>query len=269
MQPGPRVSQVCLAPMAETGRRLTSRSGLSVEVTSRGAIRRFDCGSTSLGLFVGNELEGGPANLYLRRHHGGTTEFTPLLGPRSPTRFDLRPADSRLIGAGAWHGIDYVIALVLAQDAPAWFWHVRLLNTTPSQHQLDLIYAQDLALAPYAIVRLNEYYVSQYVDHTPLQHPSRGCAIASRQNLPAEGRNPWCVIGSLRSATSFATDALQLRDLTKSLPGRRLQHEHSMVAIQDATLHVDAGQSISAGFFGMYRADHPGATSPADLERDR
>ncbi len=253
--------------MVDTARRLTSRSGLSIELTSRGAIRRFDCGSTALNLFVGNELEGGPTNLYLRRHRGGTTEFTPLLGPRSPTRFDLRQADGTLIGAGSWQGIDYVVAFVLAQDAPAWFWHVRLLNTTPSQHQLDLIYAHDVALAPYATVRLNEYYVSQYVDHSPLQHSSRGCAIASRQNLPAEGRNPWCVIGSLRSATSFATDALQLRDLTKSLPGRRLQHEHSLVSIQDATLHLDAGQSISAGFFGLYVANHPGATSPADLER--
>jgi cellobiose phosphorylase len=253
--------------MVDTARRLTSRSGLSLEVTSRGALRRFDCGNTTLNLFVGNELEGGPANLYLRRHRSGTTEFIPLLGPRSPTRFDLRQADGRLIGAGNWQGIDYVVALVLAQDAPAWFWHVRLLNTTPSQQQLDLIYAQDVALALYSTVRLNEYYVSQYVDHTPLQHQSRGCAIASRQNLPAEGRNPWCVIGSLRNATSFATDAMQLRDLTKALPGRRLQHEHSLVAIQDATLQVDAGQSISAGFFGLFREDHPGASSPADLER--
>jgi cellobiose phosphorylase len=253
--------------MVDTARRLTSRSGLSLEVTSRGAIRRFDCGNTTLNLFLGNELEGGPANLYLRRHRSGTTEFIPLLGPRSPTRFDLRQADGRLIGAGNWQGVDYVVALVLAQDAPAWFWHVRLLNTTPSQQQLDLIYAQDIALAPYSTVRLNEYYVSQYVDHTPLQHQSRGCAVASRQNLPAEGRNPWCVIGSLRNATSFATDAMQLRDLTKALPGRRLQHEHSLGAIQDATLQVDAGQSISAGFFGLFRADHPGASSPADLER--
>ncbi len=253
--------------MVDTARRLASRSGLSIEVTSRGAIRRFDCGSTMLNLFVGNELEGGPTNLYLRHHHGGTTQFTPLLGPRSPTRFDLRPADSRLIGAGSWHGIDYVIALVLAQEQPAWFWHVRLLNTTPSQQQLDLICAQDIALAPYAAVRLNEYYVSQYVDHSPLQHASHGCAVASRQNMSAEGRNPWCMIGSLRNATSFATDAMQLRDLAQGLPGRRLQREHSLVAIQDATLHVDAGQSIGAGFFGVYRADHPGATSPADLER--
>jgi 1,2-beta-oligoglucan phosphorylase len=253
--------------MVDSARRLTSRSGLSLEVTSRGALRRFDCGNTTLNLFLGNELEGGPANLYLRRHRSGTTEFTPLLGPRSPTRFDLRQANGRLIGAGNWQGVDYVVALVLAQDAPAWFWHVRLLNTTPSQQQLDLIYAQDIALAPYSTVRLNEYYVSQYVDHTPLQHQSRGCAIASRQNLPAQRRNPWCVIGSLRNATSFATDAMQLRDLTKALPGRRLQHEHSLVAIQDATLQVDAGQSITAGFFGLFREDHPGASSPADLER--
>ena len=78
--------------MVDTARRLTSRSGLSLEVTSRGALRRFDCGSTALNLFVGNELEGGPTNLYLRRHRSGTTEFTALLGPRSPTRFDLRRA---------------------------------------------------------------------------------------------------------------------------------------------------------------------------------
>ena len=52
--------------MVDTARRLTSRSGLSLEVTSRGALRRFDCGNTALNLFVGNELEGGPANLYLQ-----------------------------------------------------------------------------------------------------------------------------------------------------------------------------------------------------------
>ena len=32
---------------------------------------------------------------------------------------------------------------------------------------LDLIYAQDVGLAHYGAVRLNEYYVSQYLDHAP------------------------------------------------------------------------------------------------------
>src|SRR5262249_1664079 len=85
MQPARR-GAVCLAPRSENGKRLPSSSGLSIEVTSRGAISRFACGNTALNLFVGNELEGGPANLYLRRHRSGTTELTPLLGPRSPTR---------------------------------------------------------------------------------------------------------------------------------------------------------------------------------------
>ena len=119
--------------MVDTARRLTSRSGLSLEVTSRGALRRFDCGSTALNLFVGNELEGGPANLYLRRHRSGTTESFRCSGRAARRASICAQADGRLIGAGNWQGVDYVIALVLAQDAPAWFWHVRLLNTTPSQ----------------------------------------------------------------------------------------------------------------------------------------
>ena len=87
--------------------------------------------------------------------------------------------------------------------------------------------------------------------------------------MPADGRNPWCVIGSLRKRGSFATDALQLHGLAtraggspaglpRELPGKRLQHEHSMVAIQDATLPSSwAESSQRRGFFGLFVADHP------------
>src|SRR5262249_6971750 len=137
------------------------------------------------------------------------------------------------------------------------------------------LYAQDIALAPYDMVRLNEYYVSQYVDHTPLRHENRGVVVASRQNLSMGGRYPWCAIGSLRRGASFATDAMQLYGLAgrsgeippglAELPGRRLQHEHSMVVIRDEPLVIAAGAQASAGFFGRYIADHPAATSEADL----
>jgi hypothetical protein len=126
--------------------RLASRSGLSVEINANGSIRRFDCGSVSIGLFLGNEIEGGPANLYLRRHTH-TVEWTPLLGPSSPTRFQPADTDGRLVGTGSWLGIQYTITLVLAQDANAWFWHVRLDNPTSNEYHLDLTYAQDVALA--------------------------------------------------------------------------------------------------------------------------
>ena len=255
---------------------MTSRSGLRAEISASGALRRLDCGATTLTLFAGNEVECGPANIFLRRR-AAETAWTPLLGPASPTRLGAA-ASGRLAGRGAWQGIEYEISLALAAQAPAWFWHVRLRNATAQAQELDLTYSQDVALAPYGAVRMNEYYVSQYIDHTPLCDPQRGTLIASRQNQAAQGRYPWCLIGSLRRATSFATDALDFHGLASragepptgilgDLPGRRLQHEHSMAVLRDAPLRLAAGESVHAGFFGIFVADHPDATSAADLSR--
>jgi cellobiose phosphorylase len=138
-----------------------------------------------------------------------------------------------------------------------------------------------MALAPYWALRLNEYYVSQYVDHTPLFDPAQGYVVASRQNLPAEGRHPWCLSGSLRCGESFATDALQLHGCARRageptppglggwLPGRRLQHEHSMVVLRDTPLWLAPAEEARTGFFGLLMADHPQASALADLERMR
>jgi cellobiose phosphorylase len=257
--------------------RLSSRSGLRAEINANGSLRRFDCEAICLPLFVGNELDGGPANLYLRRH-SNPAEWTTLLGPLSPTTFHTDPASGMLVGIGTWLGIDYSIALVLAQSSPAWFWHVRLENTNSMSEDLDLTYAQDVALAPYGAIRLNEFYVSQYIDHTPLQLPGHGVVIASRQNQAVDGRHPWCLIGSLREATAFATDASQFHALATragetppgivgDLPARRLQHEHSMVVIRDSRIKLGARAGAAAGFFGRYVADHADATSAADVQR--
>ena len=257
--------------------RLANSSGLRAEVNANGSLRRLDCAALTLSLFVGNEVEGGPANLFLRRR-GGQQGWTPLLGPSSQTRFQL--AGNQLVGTGSWQGINYDVALVLAQNAQAWFWHVRLENTGSSPEDVDLTYAQDIALASYGAVRLNEFYVSQYLDHTPLRHPKQGQMVATRQNQAADGRYPWCLIGSLREGTSFATDAKQLHGLatrvgaapvglTGDLPGQRLQHEHAMVVIRDAPLRLAPNSSVEAGFFALYVEDHPEATSPADADRVR
>lgn len=255
-------------------RRVSSPAGLQFEINENGSIRRMDFESTSVNLFPGNEIEGGPANLYLRQP--ATMEFIPLLGPRSVTRFYASALQHDLIGGGRWQGLRYEIELRLAQDVPAWFWHVRVANDTASARRIDLIYAQDIALAAYAAVRTNEYYVSQYVDHTPLDHASRGVVIASRQNLPVDGRHPWALIGSLRKSVSFATDALQFHGLatragrapiglSNRLSGRRLQHEHSMVVLQDEVMELAAGGNVSGGFFGRVMPHHPAATNASDL----
>ena len=252
--------------------RCSSPSGLSIEVNANGSIRRMDCGDIMLNLFPGNEVEGGPANIYLRRK-GQQVESIPLLGPRSPASFQID--EQGLIANGEWQGLRFHLLLVLAQSAPAWFWHVALENTGPETVTCDLIYTQDLGLAHYGAVRLNEYYVSHYIDHTPLNHPQRGVALASRQNQSMGGRCPWTIIGSLGCGVSYATDALQFYGLasraglppvglTDGLPGARRQHEHSMAAIQDTPMVLEPGATAQRGFFGWFEADKQSATSAAD-----
>ncbi|MFZ0614294.1 MAG: hypothetical protein WAM73_18770 [Desulfobacterales bacterium] len=242
-------------------------------MNANGSIRRMDHGDILLNLFLGTEIEGGPANLYLRRH-GTSIDAVPLLGPRSPATIHL---DERgLSASGQWHGIRFCVALVLAESTPAWFWHLRLENTRSTSQKLDVIYAQDLALAHYGAVRINTYYTSHYVDHTPLSHPERGYVLASRQNFSMAGRHPWCVIGALGKAVGLASDALQFHGLAsragqvpvglaEGLGSVRRQHEHAMAVIQDAPVRLGPGEVAERGFFGWFEADHPAATSADDL----
>ncbi|MEO0018406.1 MAG: hypothetical protein RLZZ522_1689, partial [Verrucomicrobiota bacterium] len=210
---------------------ITTAAGLRVELNANGSIRRMDHGDIMLNLLLGNELDGGPANLYLRRL-GDAVAAIPLLGPGSPASYQT---DARGMSAcGQWGTVAFRVRLVLAESAAAWFWHVELENTGAEPVTCDLIHTQDLALAHYGAIRLNEYYVSQYVDHTPLDHPQHGCAVASRQNQSMGGRCPWTVIGTLGRGVAFATDARQFHGLatrtgaaptalTTGLPGSRLQ----------------------------------------------
>lgn len=254
--------------------RIESPSGLSFEVNHNGAPRRMGFRDLVLNLFPGNALEGGPANLWLRRHGADGIEAVPLLGPQSPGTIALEA--SRMIVRGTWRDLRFALVLTLAQDAPAWFWHVRVENVGDTSARVDLVHAQDVALAAYAAIRMNEYYVSQYLDHHPLTHPERGWTVAVRQNLAMGGRFPWALFGSLGRCVAYATDALQLHGLATraggppaalagNLPGKRLQHEHAMVCLQDEAIALAPGASAERGFFAWLEADHPAATSDGDV----
>ena len=254
---------------------LTSPSGLRAALDDNGTLHTLALGDIVVNLFVGSALEGGPTNLVLRRH-ATAIEGTPLLGPRSPTRWHRDTGPDRLEGAGIWQGLRYRVALQLAAQAPAWFWHLRVENAGAEPVRVDLLLLQDLGLAPYGALRMNEYYVSQYLDHTPLEHSRCGVVIASRQNQPVGTRHPWCVVGSLNRAVGYATDALQVHGLASragapapvlagGLPSLRLQHEHAMAALQDGTCDLAPGAARDLGWFGRVQADHPQATSIDDL----
>jgi len=251
-----------------------SASGLRVQINRNGSVRRLDHQDIILNLFLGNEVEGGPSNIWLRQH-GASIESVPLLGPGSPAVVRVDGLGPHI--EGEWNRVHFQISLVLARSTPAWLWHVTLENTGNSPATVDLVYAQDLALAHYGAVRMNEYYVSQYIDYTPLTHSFCGNVLAVRQNLSMGGRHPWAMIGSLNHAVSFATDALQFHGLATrvgevaeglraaALLGTRQQHEHSMAVIQDAKARLEPGARVQRGFFGWFEPDHPAASSAADL----
>lgn len=253
--------------------RISIASGLRVELCSNGSIRRIDHGDIMINLFLGNEAGGSPANIHLRIH-GEQMEWIPLLGPASPAAIAFH--ERGMTAEGTWRDVRFRVMFVLAESAPAWFWHVELENTGSEAVSCDLILTQDIALAHYGAARLNEYYVSQYVDHTPLDHPRHGVAVASRQNQSMGGRCPWTVTGSLGHAVSFATDALQIHGLAtragwiaggllEGLPGRRLQHEHSMASIQDEPVILEPGEKCRRGFFAWFEPDKPSATGEEDV----
>ncbi len=255
--------------------RASSPSGLSFEFNANGSIRRIDHGDIMLNLFLGNELEGGLANLYLRKH-GNTQEAIALLGPHSPAHYEF--SERGMLAYGTWADIHFRLRLILAETSPTWFWHVEIENIGDSLVTCDLIHSQDIGLAHYGAIRLNEFYVSQYIDHAPLIHEKHGQIIASRQNQAMGGRWPWTAVGSLGKAISYATDALQFYGLTArtgnpspalalGLPRTRLQHEHSMVAIQDKAFLLAPKAKCQRGFFGVFQVTHPSATSEEDLSK--
>src|SRR5262249_60367972 len=90
---------------------LVSPSGLTVRVNANGSIHRIDHRDVIVNAFLGNEIEGGPANLFLRRR-GPRIEWTPLLGPSSPGAVRLDAQGFEVAGEG--QALRFRVALRLA-----------------------------------------------------------------------------------------------------------------------------------------------------------
>ncbi|MDT7835922.1 GH36-type glycosyl hydrolase domain-containing protein [Aquabacterium sp. OR-4] len=270
-------------------RHLHGGGGLDITLAGHGALQRIDALGVTVNLFMAQALEAGPANLWLRHTHGGAAAraATALLGPGGVLR--LQPGDDahRADWCGHWLGLALHLRLQCvagaSSDTATWFWHLALHNSGPAPITVDLLQVQDLGLSAYAGIRLNEHYVSHYLDLAPLQHLRCGTVLAARQNLAVAGRHPWALMGALGApwssvdgALSYATDLRQVagaaqragqlpQGVAQGLPGQRLQHEHALAALQLAPLTLAPGQAGRLGLFMRVRADHPAASGAADL----
>jgi cellobiose phosphorylase len=253
--------------------RVSSRSGMQAQFTTSGVLRRLEVDERSLLMYPADELEAGPANLYLRIRREDDTEAVALIGPGSASMVGW--SDTGPIITGTWCDLQYTVTFRLAEAVTAWYWHVSLKSQRSVPTEIDLIYAQDLALAPYGALRRCEYYVSQYLDLTPVETSSAGTALAVRQNMPGPTA-PWAIIGCLSEGLGWGTDALQLVGRAhhagaqlpglsaKDLPSTRLQHEHTLAMLQARPVQLASGETVTTGFFGAYQPDHPAATSGHD-----
>ncbi len=252
---------------------MTHHPSISARFTAAGVPERLDAGDLSVIQYPGSDLEAGPHQIWLR-HRGadGAHRALGLLGPASGGIVAVR--DEAVVACGA--DADVVWCLWWDQPADGLFgWTLRVTNDGPDTVHLDAVCTLDVALTPWDALRRNEFYVSQYLDLTPLDDGD-STILAVRQNMPGT-TTPWLALSCTHPVAGWCTDALQLAgtvpgtglDLTADLPSTRLQHEHTLAGLQSEALVLAPGESATVGFRVLVVADHPAASGPEDVEMIR
>ena len=249
---------------------LASPGGLRAVLVEGGAPASMSVGALELVQHPASPFEPGHLGLWLRDRAAG--QARPLLGAGSTGRVRVDGAGAVVAGQESG-GLVWEVALRLDPVRTAWSWHVAVRNEGSVVCDLDLVHAHDVALSLPGALRANELYVSQYLDIRPVQGPT-GVALAVRQNLPQDGRHPWCVLVASQPVVAWATDTLDVLGLgarvTRSgpagdLPSRRRQHEHTLAALQTGRVLLGPGEEHRVVFAGLLVADHPAATSDEDI----
>ena len=254
---------------------LDNSTGLVARFLDNGALFGLHADDVMVNLVLGSPMGGGLGGVFLRSFEGDAIAWTPLVGPRAPSRFVVDRDNVRWVGR--WQDIEYACSFELDPDDTAWAWRCRVTNRSGRRLSLDLVLAQDIGLGHESHVRTNELYTSQYIDHTVLRDPSLGYVVCSRQNLAQAGVHPWIAHACAGGATGFLTDGFQLYGTAsratgepvalshRRLASRRLQYEVAMPVLQGRRFRLGPGASDETAFVGVYRGDHPGASGPADL----
>src|SRR5262245_10109744 len=256
-------------------------AGLSVSALPNGTLFSIDYADKTGGVMInqvlGSPVYGGIGRLYLRIG-GAKPTVAEIVGPRADVRFGQDAAGYTWVGET--NGLRHRVRLELHASEAIWLWRVSLDNQTGAAISADLVLVQDVGLGDRGFLMNSEAYASQYIDHHIAAHPSFGTVVMNRQNLKqGGGRNPWLAQGCLDGTAGYATDAIQLLvpavgtddnmvpGFGENLPSERRQHEVACPMVQSRPLALAPTSSASVTFFGLFVADHPEASSDADLAR--
>jgi 1,2-beta-oligoglucan phosphorylase len=258
--------------------RLSNTDGLQISLLPNGAVFAIEHAQQGHRIMVnrtlGSLIGGSMGRVYLRTG-GSEPRILPVAGAEARVR--IGATEQCYVWVGETGGIAHRVTLQLLANENLWMWHVQVRNGREDMLACDAILIQDLGLGEPGFLMNNEAYASQYLDHYIARHPRMGPILMGRQNLAQGGGHPWIAHGCLEGTVGYATDFLQLRGpawrdaaqfaipFGTNLVSVRLQHETACAALQSPAVALDPGATASWTFFGIYRADHPRASSDADL----
>ncbi|QFT90529.1 hypothetical protein FIU87_17945 [Bacillus sp. THAF10] len=215
--------------------------------------------------WMSNPLDGALNNLFLRVHGENGIEVYPLLGVHSTSK--VKHATQEMTWEGTAASIRYNISFRLSEKG-IWFWDVRVEGTGQT---VDVVYGQDVGIGSKGLVRTNESYLSQYIDHTVFKDEKNGYIVCSRQNQPQPGGFPYLQQGSLTKAVGYSTDGFQFFGLSyketnqpevltkENLPNEIYQYEFAYTGLQSEKVELDGSESFV--FYGLFKENHAEAVT--------
>ncbi|MCG1021680.1 GH36-type glycosyl hydrolase domain-containing protein [Sutcliffiella horikoshii] len=222
--------------------------------------------------WMSNPIDGALNNLYLRVHGENGIQAYPLLGVKSTS--NTSHSQNGIKWEGTADDIGYSVTFRLSEKG-IWFWDVKVNGEGQA---VDIVYGQDVGIGSKGLVRTNESYLSQYIDHTVFEDEQNGYVVCSRQNQPQPGGFPYLQQGSLTKATGYLTDGFQFFGLSyketnepevltkETLANEVYQYEFAYTGLQSEKVVLDGQESFV--FYGNFKENHQEAVTELEFTEE-
>ena len=188
-------------------RHLIRKGAMEYYFLPGGGICDIRQGQQQINLFSGNIFDYSPTNIYLRIYDiKNNISLVPLMGPVAQS--EVLISSEMIEIKGIFQDVSYKVSFA-ASEKQEWFWHVELANHSKRSIVCDLVYFQDIAIAPRDAARRNEAYVSHYLDHQCFELEKASYVLVSRQNEAVSGKHSAIISACLQGGRSFLMDGAE------------------------------------------------------------
>ena len=241
----------------------SNAAGLTLALYKNGGTAGLFLDALMINQVEGRPLQGGLDQVWLRVHTTDGIESLPVSGTAAACSFHKNGA----VWQQETGTIEASMQMMLHPELPILFRVCHARNTGTRPVTLDWLAGQDIGLADSGMLKNNEAYVCQYLDHRIASHPIAEKVVLSRNNLHSS--NPFAMHCCLQGAQAASTDGYQFFGTEYKLSGvpaalhsptlenRVRQYEFAYAALQSRTIELQAGQSNTAVFALYVLKEHP------------